>query len=217
MQPPRRARGARRDLRRLPCAGAELPAPSRLRRADAEDLTQEFFARLVEQRWDTRADPARGRFRSYLLTALHRFLLNEQASRFADKRGGLVQQVGLDETELRAPTGQSPEQAFNRAWAFTLLEHAVAQLEQEARAAGRAELYLQLADYLVEAPDGEDYARIAATLGMKANTIAVHVHRLRQRLRALIRHELERTVCDPDGLQAELETLRDIVSAESRH
>lgn len=204
------------------CDGYRAPVLSYLRHhgytsVDAEDLTQEFFARLVEQRWDTRADPTRGRFRSYLLTALHRFLLNEQSSRFADKRGGQMHQVGLDEAELTAPTGQSPEQAFNRAWVLTVLEHAGARLEQEARAAGREELYLQLADYLVEAPDSDDYARIATTLGMKPNTIAVHVHRLRLRLRALIRQELERTVSDHDGLQAELEALRDIVSADSWH
>lgn len=185
--------------------------------ADAEDLTQEFFARLVEQRWDTRADPARGRFRSFLLTALRRFLANELARQHSDKRGGALQQVDLEDVALEAPPEHSPEQSFNRAWVLVLMGHAAARLEQEARAAGREALYRQLAGYLAEAPDTADYARIAAQLGIRPNTVAVHVHRLRRRLRELIREELLQTVSDAEGFEAELSALRDIVGTGHLH
>jgi RNA polymerase sigma-70 factor (ECF subfamily) len=181
--------------------------------ADAEDLTQEFFARLIEQRWDTRADPTRGRFRSFLLTALHRFLANEQAGRHAEKRGGALRQIDLEDVSLEAPAEQSPECVFNRAWVLALMGHAATRLEQEARAAGREALYQRLADYLVESPDSADYAHIADSLGIKPNTVAMHVHRLRRRLRELMREELLQTVSDADGLDAELNALRDIINS----
>jgi RNA polymerase sigma-70 factor (ECF subfamily) len=215
---PQQARAALVEI----CGHYRAPILSYLRHhgysgADAEDLTQEFFARLIEQRWDTRADPARGRFRSFLLTALRRFLANEQAHLHTRKRGGHLLRVELEESSLEAPEDQSPEYAFNRAWVLALMEHAAARLEQEARAAGREALYRHLVEYVVETPDSADYSRVAALLGMKPNTIAVHVHRLRRRLRELIREELVQTVSDAEGLDAELCTLRDIIGKGHLH
>lgn len=183
--------------------------------ADAEDLTQEFFARLVEQRWDARADPARGRFRAYLLTALQRFLANQAESARAGKRGGGAPQVALDEATARAPGSQSPEQAFNRSWVLTVIEHAVHRLEREIRAAGHESLYRELAEYLVESPDSADYRRAAERLDLKPNTVAVHVHRLRQRLRELIRDELANTVSSAEDLDGELQALRGITHTDA--
>ena len=184
---------------------------------DAEDLTQEFFTRLVQQRWDARADPSRGRFRTFLLTALQRFLSNELAQRKTSKRGGALQRVDIDDAQLEAPSEQSPEQAFNRAWVMTLMAQAVARLEQEARAAGREALYRQLEPYLIEPPDDADYASLAASLGMRTNTIAVHVHRLRRRLRELMREELLQTVSSADEVETEMSALREIVGADHLH
>lgn len=186
-------------------------------RDDAEDLTQEFFARLVDQRWDARADPARGRFRTFLLTALQRFLVNESAHDRTTRRGGTLQRVDIDDACLEAPAEQSPEQAFNRAWVMALMAHAAARLEEEAACAGREALYRQLSQYLVEPPDDTDYARIAATLGMRRNTVAVHVHRLRRRLRELMREELQQTVSAAGDVEDELCALRDILGAGHVH
>ena len=214
-QDPQRARAALGEI----CSNYRRPVLSYLREhgyasADAEDLTQEFFARLVEQRWDLRADPERGRFRSFLLTALNRFLVNERVRQDTGKRGGRQHKVALDEVVLEAPASQTPEQAFDRAWAMTVLDYAGRRLEQEAREAGRESLFQALADFLVEAPDGSGYALVAGQLDMKPNTVAQHVRRLRVRLRELIREELIQTVTDADGLELELAALRRIVGAD---
>jgi RNA polymerase sigma-70 factor (ECF subfamily) len=177
---------------------------------DADDLTQEFFARFVEHRWDQKADPQRGRFRSYLLSALHHFLANELASQRAHKRGGDLQRIDLDDIAPAAADAESPEQVFNRNWMLAVLEHAMRRLEHEACVLGKDAVFRRLADYLVEPPDAADYRQVAADLGMRVNTVAVCVHRLRQRLRELVREELARTVGDPADVDAELHALRDI-------
>jgi RNA polymerase sigma-70 factor (ECF subfamily) len=177
---------------------------------DADDLTQEFFARFVEHRWDQKADPQRGRFRAYLLSALHHFLANQLASQHAYKRGGDLRRVDLDDVAPAVADGESPEQAFNRNWMLTVLDRAMRQLEHEASALGKDAVFQRLADYLVEAPDAADYRQVAAELGRRANTVAVYVHRLRQRLRQLVREELARTVGDPADVEAELHALRGI-------
>lgn len=213
---PRRAREALDEI----CHNYRGPVLSYVRQhgyrdADAEDLTQEFFARLVEQRWDERADPARGRFRAYLLTALQRFLANQAESGRATKRGGDARRVALDERTAGAAGTQSPEQAFNRAWVMTVIDHAIHRLEREIRAAGRESLYRELAEYLVESPDSADYRRAAERLDLKPNTVAVHVHRLKQRLRQLIRDELASTVDSADDLDSELRALRRITGTDA--
>ncbi|GAB3748105.1 RNA polymerase sigma factor [Lysobacter olei] len=178
--------------------------------ADAEDLTQEFFARLLEQRWDARADPERGRFRTYMLSVLRHFLANEWASRLAGKRGGRLVRVDIDDVALPDGAASSPEQEFNRLWVLTLVDHARQRLEEEARLAHHEALLAALSPFLVEAPAANDYANVARSLGMKPNTVAVNVRRLRQRLRELIREELAETVSDTASLDAELNALREL-------
>jgi RNA polymerase sigma-70 factor (ECF subfamily) len=177
---------------------------------DAEDLTQDFFARLLEQGWHARADPSRGRFRSYLLTALRRFLSDARDSAGAQKRGGGQLRVSADETfaTLTAPGSESPEQAFTRHWMKTVVERATQKLEKEVQAAGKQDLYAQLQSFLGEAPDPSAYRELGERLGMRPNTIAVGVHRMRQRLRALVREELLQTVSDESSLDEELKELR---------
>ena len=177
--------------------------------AQAEDLTQSFFAALIERRFETRADPLRGRFRSLLLTALTRFLSNAEAARRAQFRGADLTDSLDDEAGLvAADADPDPEGVFLRHWALTVVDRALTALREEARAAGKLPLFDALREYLVESPDGDDYARLAAQFGMRNNTLAVAVHRLRQRLRACVRAELAETVaCDAD-VEAELEILR---------
>jgi RNA polymerase sigma-70 factor (ECF subfamily) len=176
--------------------------------ADAEDLTQDFFARLLEQRWDIRADPQRGRFRTFVLSVLRHFLANEWASRGASKRGGKLTRVDFDDALQAVAANTTPEREFNRLWTLALVDGARRRLADEARSGGREALLEALSSFLMEAPDAHDYAEVAQRLGLKPNTVAVHVHRLRQRLRELIRDELADTVCDAESLDAEMEALR---------
>lgn len=179
-------------------------------RSDAEDLTQEFFARLLERRWDRDADPARGRFRTFLLTALKRFLIDQHDAAHALKRGGGQHGVTLDDAadDLSAPGSESPEAAFERAWAATVIERAYERLKDEAGRAGKAALFEQLSGFLVEPAEAADYRRLADASGMRANTIAVSVHRMRLRLRELVRAEIADQTDGPDAAATELAALR---------
>lgn len=179
-------------------------------RADAEDLTQEFFARLLEGRWDRRADPERGRFRSFLLAALKHFLTNSTRATRAAKRGGGEVRVGLDDVEatLRSPDPRSPDQEFERAWAMTVVERAMARLGEEMTASGKGVLFEQLLPYIGESPDADDYRTLADRLGARPNTIAVAVHRLRARLRELVHAEVADQTEGPVAMARELRFLR---------
>ena len=174
---------------------------------EAEDLVQEFFTRLLERRWDIRADPARGRFRTYMLTALQRFLLDAGDATRARKRGGDQRRDDVDEAVASLAASDSPERAFERAWAITVIERAFAQLREEALAAGRVQLFEALAPYIVESAEASEYAVVGAQMGMRANTVAVAVHRLRQRLRALVRRELADQADGPGAVDDELRIL----------
>lgn len=175
----------------------------------AEDLTQAFFIAMIERRIETQADPLRGRFRTLLLTALTRYLQNAEASRKVARRGGDQLHTDIDEHATAVVDGEpDPEGVFLRHWALTVIERALASLRAETAAAGKSTLFDALRDYLVEAPDNDDYARLAAQFGMRPNTLAVAVHRLRQRLRACVRAELAQTVGCDDDVEAELQVLR---------
>jgi RNA polymerase sigma factor (sigma-70 family) len=177
--------------------------------ADAEDLTQEFFKRFLEGRWDADADPARGHFRGFLLVALKRFLITATEAANAQKRGGGAQHVSDDFEQLPADDCDGPEQAFERAWAMTVLEQGMARLRAEVEAAGKGELFQQLSPYVGESPRADEYQRIAERLGLRPNTIAVAVHRLRTRLRELVQEELA-DLCDgPENVATELDALRE--------
>jgi RNA polymerase sigma-70 factor (ECF subfamily) len=203
------------------CTAYRAPVLAYVRRragpnADAEDLTQSFFAALIERRIQEQADPQRGRFRSLLLTALDRYLQNAATSQQTQRRGGGVVHENLESGGNDVPGDGDPEQAFLRQWALTVLARAMAALTREAQAAGKAELFDALRDYLIESPDDDAYRRLAARFGMRANTLAVAVHRLRQRLRACVRAELQDTVSSDEELRVELETLRQVLGAAGR-
>lgn len=206
--------GARAALEYL-CAAYRRPVLAYIRRrgvsgAEAEDLTQSFFAALIERRIETRADPLRGRFRALLLTALKRYLANAEAARRAAVRGGGISHATLEElAEPEAAGGEEPESVFLRHWAMALLQRALQTLREEAEASGKLALFEALRPFLVEAPEAEDYAQLAARFSMRPNTLAVSVHRLRQRLRERVRDELAETVASEDELQVELDVLRE--------
>ena len=185
----------------------------------AEDLTQSFFARFLERKHHLGLDPSRGRFRNYLLTAIQHFLISAEAGENAVKRGRHVQFERIDEasTDPDGATGiaelptaaHSPEQAFDEAWALAVLDAAMLRLRQEAHAAGKGRLFEGVEPYLAETPDPRDYERIAGELNLRRNTVAVSVHRLRQRLRELVREEVAETAADGEALDAEMQALRD--------
>lgn len=178
----------------------------------AEDLTQAFFTRFLEHAWHTHADPARGSFRAFLLTAVRRFLINAEEEGHAIKRGGNLQFESIDGSEAAlekiASSDATPERAFERAWAWAIIELALRRLRDEAAEAGKVELFDRLRDFLIEPPDDADYAQVAATLKQRRNTVAVAVHRLRQRLRELVGEELAAITVDGSDLEDEFRQLR---------
>ena len=178
----------------------------------AEDLTQAFFTRFLEHAYHADADPTRGRFRAFLLTAVKHFLSDAEAEAHAAKRGGRFQFESFDNgsSEMDAlPTSEAnPERAFERAWALVVLNAALRRLRSEAEQAGKGELFNTLREFLTERPDEADYARAAATLNLRRNTLAVAVHRLRHRLRELVRAELAQTAAAKGDLETELGELR---------
>lgn len=175
----------------------------------AEDLTQAFFARFLERSWYADADRERGRFRTFLLTALKRFLIDADAEAGTLKRGGGYRIESLGGAVETLESGDSPERAFERAWAEAVLGAALARLRAEAERAGKLALFESLSEFLIEPPDEADYARVAAQLQLRRNTLAVAVHRLRHRLRDFVREELAETTADRVDMDAELHALRD--------
>jgi RNA polymerase sigma-70 factor (ECF subfamily) len=176
---------------------------------EVEDLVQAFFLHFLERELHVRANPMRGSFRPFLLTALRNFLRSEAATAAAAKRGG--GQAALELCDHSAIQEDGPESTFNRTWALTVLQRALHGLGEECAQAGKSALFMALQPCLVEPPDSGEYARLGATLNMSPNTVAVAVKRLRLRLRERIRSELTQTVADGEALSAELTILRAVL------
>ena len=174
---------------------------------DAEELTQSFFAYLLDRGIVNRADPARGSFRAFLVSAIRHFLSDARSADRALKRGGDAVRVSLDDHDAAGPEADTPEAAFDRAFALTVLARAMAELEREARAAGKVELFAALKPFLVESPDPDEYAAVATRFGQRRNTIAVAIHRLRERLRQLVRAELAETAGTDEQVEEEMKAL----------
>ncbi|HZU35482.1 MAG TPA: sigma factor [Gemmataceae bacterium] len=180
---------------------------------DARDLTQSFFVRLLEKDYLQAADPKRGRFRSFLLTAFMHFLAKERDHAQAQKRGGGRQTISFDfqagerRYTLEPVDRATPEALFERRWALTILEQAMARLRQEFVSAGKAALFDALKGAL--AGDGTigPYGDVANQLGMSEQAIKVAVHRLRRRYRELLRAEIAQTVDRPEEVDEELHAL----------
>jgi RNA polymerase sigma-70 factor (ECF subfamily) len=180
---------------------------------DAQDLVQGFFERLLENQYLKVADPEKGRFRSFLLIALRRFMANEWDRANRLKRGGGQKFISLDEqdTEARykaeAVDEMSPEKAYQRQWAVVVLGQVLDRLEEEFVSAGKARFFAELKVYLSGEPGASSYAEIGGRLGMSTAAMKVAVHRLRQRFRELLRMEIANTVSRPEAIDDEIREL----------
>ncbi|MHC1769441.1 MAG: RNA polymerase sigma factor [Verrucomicrobiia bacterium] len=186
--------------------------------ADAEDLTQGFFERLLSKDYLGDLTPGTGRFRSFLLTALKHFLANEWDRSQTLKRGGGLVFVSLDaEPEqryrLEPVENDTPESLFEQRWALTVLGRVLARLREEFVAAEKAELFEQLKIFLSTDEPGCSYAEVAARSGLKEGNVKVAVHRLRRRYGELLRAEIAETVKDPAEIADEV---RHLVAAMSK-
>ena len=180
---------------------------------DAQDLTQEFFARLLEKKSLAGADPSKGRFRSFLLASLKHFLANEWDKAKAQKRGGGQVMIPIDIKSAENSGGFEPadnltaEKIFERRWALTLLEQVLRRLRAEYVRDDREKLFEQLKPTLTEVSRSVRYTEIAARLGTSEGAVKVAVHRLRQRYRELLRAEIADTVASPGEVEDEIRNL----------
>jgi len=185
---------------------------------DAQDLTQEFFAQLIEKGHLSRADRAKGKFRTFLLVTLDYFLANEWRHAHRQKRGGKMSFVSLDgpgrEEELfpEPADNDTPESMFIRQWALTVLRRTMLALEQDCQESGKAELFRESRHILSGEQEGATYTEIARRLGMAEGTIRVAMHRLRQRYGELLRREIAHTVCGVEEVEEELRYLKKVLS-----
>ncbi len=182
-------------------------------RHDAEDLTQEFFARLLAKNALATVDRSKGKFRSFLLASIKHFLANEWDRKQTLKRGGGFTFVPLDiaTAESRHPLEPAheltPEKIFDRQWALALLDQVLARLSEEYAAEGKADLFASLKEFLVGQAAPRATAQLAETLGVSEGSIKVAIHRLRKRYRQLLRAEIAQTVSCAEEVDEEIRGL----------
>lgn len=216
---PGRARPALETL----CAAYWFPlyADARRRGASrhrAEDMVQGFFAALLEKGWVGDADPARGRFRSFLLTAFRRFDAKEHERDVAAKRGGGRTALSLDfddgESRFQAegPAEREPDRAFERRWALTLLARALRRTCDAWASTGDPRTFAALVPFIGGPGDARPYAELAERLGTTEGAVKVAVHRLRVRYRENLRAEIRDTVADDAAVDDEMRHLREAVA-----
>ncbi|HJN09357.1 MAG TPA: sigma-70 family RNA polymerase sigma factor [Pirellulaceae bacterium] len=185
---------------------------------DAKDLTQEFFAHLLEKQSLQAADPNRGRFRSFLLTAFKNFLSKQHHRHQAQKRGGDIKHLSIDfdsgeqRYQFEPADDWTPEKIYERRWALTLLDQVMVQLQQEYDGNEKADLFEQCKGHLTGA--GSSYEEAANSLGVTEGALRVAVHRMRSRYRELLKAEVASTLEDPEIVDDELETLRRAIQGE---
>jgi DNA-directed RNA polymerase specialized sigma24 family protein len=214
---------SRRALESL-CAAYWHPLYAYVRRRvsdvnEAQDLTQAFFAELLEKDCVGSATPERGRFRAFLLTALKHFLSKEWDKAKAKKRGGGRAPIPLDfaSDDSRCSTepagGLTPEEVFDRRWAETLLDQVMKRLEREFADVGKQSQFRQLKPFIIGQHEGATYADAGEVLGTTEAAAKMAVHRMRRRYRRLLREEVSQTVAAPSDIDDEI---RDLFAAFSR-
>ncbi|MCI0744604.1 MAG: sigma-70 family RNA polymerase sigma factor [Verrucomicrobia subdivision 3 bacterium] len=184
---------------------------------EAQDLTQEFFARFLKRNGLATISPDKGRFRSFLLAVLKHFLINEWRREQRQKRGGGCLTISLDaepiearyQTELVATA--TPESAFERHWAFTVLDQTMNRLREEYARSGKSDLFDLLQETLSGQKRSTPRAQIAARCGISVGAVDVAVHRLRRRYGELLREEIAHTVNEPDEVEAEIRHLKAVL------
>jgi DNA-directed RNA polymerase specialized sigma24 family protein len=180
---------------------------------DAQDVTQEFFRLLLEKRWLDQADREKGRLRAFLLTALKHFMAKEWRRQTTQKRGGGQDYVPMDTQFAESRHAADPaassaaDAVFDRQWALTLLELAMARLQNEFATAGRAGDFAVLKEFLAVSHAAIDYRSAAARLSVSEGHARVAVHRLRKRFRKMYREEISQTLPAGVDLEAELRHL----------
>ncbi len=200
------------------CSAYWYPAYAFVRRSgfgadEAQDLTQGFFAHLLEKRTLKAAEQQRGRFRSFLLAALKFYLSHERERARARKRGGGKTPIPIDadtaEGRYRHEPAdrQTPESLFERRWALSLLERSLDRLRNDLKGSDQAERSLRLVGYLTGDASSPGYGQVASELGMSESAVKVAMHRLRGRFREYLREEVAHTVVDPDKIDDELDYL----------
>jgi len=179
----------------------------------SQDLTQGFFAGLLEQHALEAVDRAKGKFRSFLLTACKHYLAHVRGRARARKRGGGRSFFSLDLGDAEARYGAepthtlTPEKLFARRWALTLLDQVLARLREEFSEKGKGRLFDRLRVCLLGEKDAIPYSRVAHELRMTEGAVKVAAHRLRRRFRELVREEIVRTVDDPEHVEDEIREL----------
>lgn len=213
-----RSPGARQALEQL-CRAYWRPLYTYIRRRglaadDAQDLTQEFFWRLLDRNYLSQVDPRKGKFRSFLLVAINHFLANEWDKARAIKRGGRVTFLPLDaedaEQHLQAALCSqttSPEKLYEQSWSLALLEKALARLREEARQAGRERQFAELRILLSGERPAISYAALAKRLETTEAAVKMAVQRLRRRFAELVREEIAQTVSSADEVEEEIRHL----------
>jgi RNA polymerase sigma-70 factor (ECF subfamily) len=192
---------------------------------DAQDLTQSFFLHLLERRGLAQVDPAKGRFRSFLLASLQNFLSTAHHRARTIKRGGLCTFISLDAEAVESryrlepvdDSGLTPEQIFDARWTLTLLNQTMASVQAQYVARGKGKIFKTLKAFL---PGGSmepnSYQDAAATLGVSEAAVTTLIHRLRQQYSVALRREVARTVCEPAAIDEEIHLLCEaLVAAES--
>ena len=180
---------------------------------EALDLTQGYFTELLEKDFLSDVDPAKGRFRSFLLVSLRNYLSHQHERVKALKRGGGTSVLSLDSSEgeatysLRPADTMTPEQLYERRWAMTVLDRALDRLHQECRQAGNQAQFEQLRQYLTSTEPQVPYREVGETLGMSEGAVATAVHRLRKQYGRCLRAEVAETVVDRAEVDDELRHL----------
>jgi RNA polymerase sigma-70 factor (ECF subfamily) len=180
---------------------------------DAQDMTQEFFARLLKHNWIGDADRNKGRFRTFLLTALSRFLANEWDRARSQKRGGGQTPLPLDTVvaegryQSDATSVMAPDRFYDRQWAMALLDQALSRLSAEQEQSGKAAEFSVLSPVLTAQRGDIPYATVAAQLGMNETAARKAVHRLRKRFREVFRDEIAQTVAATEEVDEEIRYL----------
>jgi RNA polymerase sigma factor (sigma-70 family) len=203
------------------CAAYYAPVVAFLQRDgrhedEARELAHNFFARLLAGGAIDGADPARGRFRSYLLAAVKRFAADQRERAQTIKRGGGQSHVSLENAGTDTQPGLQiedqrnlpPDAAFDREWALTLLSRALQSLEHAMETEGKCEHFTILKPWLTTAAETQPQSHAAAQLGLSETAVKVAIHRLRQRFREAVRTEIAQTIASTSAIEEELQALR---------
>jgi RNA polymerase sigma-70 factor (ECF subfamily) len=181
--------------------------------ADSQDLTQSYFARLLERGVVASADPAKGRFRAFLRTDFGFFLADQRDRAQAKKRGGGVSFIAIDARDaegryqVEPSDNLTPDRLFDRAWALAVIDRALDRITREYEESGRSALFEHLKQALTDGPDALPYATIAERLGTTEVAVQSAIQRLRRRFRDLVREQVAETLDDPASVDDEIRAL----------